>query len=119
MRPPCLLNGLLPLVKSGCPTFVATQGAPPYLRVLEKNMARVMAPGPSGRPLPCMLLVGPEGDFTEEEMQALLAAGAHPVGLGGNRLRVETATMSMVDVAVQQWHSYNHEEAAGKEPISA
>ena len=79
-----------------------------------------MAPGPSGRPLPCLLLVGPEGDFTEEEMRALLAAGAHPVGLGGNRLRVETATMSMVDVAVQQYNALSHkDEQRVEEPIAA
>ena len=41
MRPPCLLKGLIPLIQSGSPAFVATQGAPPYLRVLEEHMAQV------------------------------------------------------------------------------
>ena len=37
------------------------------------------------------LLVGPEGDFTEEEVQASLDAGYIPFHLGTSRLRTETA----------------------------
>ncbi len=96
LRPPCLLKGIIPLIQSGSPAFVATQGAPPLLSVLADNMERVLQPGPSGKPLPCMLLVGPEGDFTDEEMQQLLAAGAKPVGLGNERLRVEGAALKLM-----------------------
>jgi hypothetical protein len=122
LRPPCLLKGLIPLIASGCSAFVATQGAPPLQRVLAENMERVLQlePGPSGKPLPCMLLVGPEGDFTEEEMQELLAAGAKPVGLGPNRLRVETAAIAMVAGAVLQSDSLTFETGEQKEePIAA
>ncbi|EFJ35259.1 hypothetical protein SELMODRAFT_80724 [Selaginella moellendorffii] len=42
------------------------------------------------------LIVGPEGDFTEEEKYDLVAAGAMPVGLGHRRLRVETAAIAML-----------------------
>jgi len=120
LRPPCLLKGLIPLIESGCRAFVATQGAPPLQRVLAENMESVLEPGPSGKPLPCMLLVGPEGDFTEEEMQELLAAGAKPVGLGPNRLRVETAAIAMVAGAVLQSDSLSFEtEKLKEEPIAA
>ena len=51
---------------------------------------------------PSMLLVGPEGDFTPGELEGLVAAGARPVGLGPNRLRVETAALSMI-TAVTLW----------------
>ena len=37
--------------------------------------------------------VGPEGDFTPSELQALLDAGAIPVSLGQNILRAETACL--------------------------
>jgi 16S rRNA (uracil1498-N3)-methyltransferase len=37
------------------------------------------------------ILIGPEGDFTAEEVQAALERGAKPVTLGSNRLRTETA----------------------------
>ena len=39
------------------------------------------------------LAIGPEGDFSPEEMTAALAAGFVPVTLGDLVLRVETATM--------------------------
>jgi 16S rRNA (uracil1498-N3)-methyltransferase len=39
------------------------------------------------------LLVGPEGDFTQEETAAALGAGFLPISLGGIILRVETATL--------------------------
>ena len=34
-----------------------------------------------------VLIVGPEGDFTPEEVGRMVAVGARPVGLGANRLR--------------------------------
>lgn len=39
------------------------------------------------------LLVGPEGDFSEEETAAALTAGFLPISLGSIVLRVETATL--------------------------
>jgi 16S rRNA (uracil1498-N3)-methyltransferase len=38
-----------------------------------------------------MVCVGPEGDFTNEEIEAALTAGFIPVTLGKTRLRTETA----------------------------
>lgn len=38
-------------------------------------------------------LVGPEGDFTEEEVRAALKAGFEPFHLGASRLRTETAAI--------------------------
>jgi 16S rRNA (uracil1498-N3)-methyltransferase len=40
--------------------------------------------------------VGPEGDFTDEELQQLREAGALQVGLGGSRLRTETAAVALL-----------------------
>lgn len=37
------------------------------------------------------ILVGPEGDFTEEELESALVAGFRPLHLGESRLRTETA----------------------------
>jgi 16S rRNA (uracil1498-N3)-methyltransferase len=38
-----------------------------------------------------IILIGPEGDFTPEEVQLALDHGFEPVSLGKNRLRTETA----------------------------
>ncbi|MDZ7771870.1 MAG: RsmE family RNA methyltransferase [Balneolaceae bacterium] len=43
-----------------------------------------------------LLLVGPEGGFSEEEMRHALEAGAEPVRLGGYRLRTETAAVALL-----------------------
>jgi 16S rRNA (uracil1498-N3)-methyltransferase len=42
------------------------------------------------------LLVGPEGGFTEAEMEQALAAGARPLMLGASILRIETAAVALV-----------------------
>jgi len=41
-----------------------------------------------------LILIGPEGDFSDEEVQAALAAGFEPVTLGPCRLRTETAALA-------------------------
>jgi len=38
-----------------------------------------------------LILIGPEGDFSKEEVQKSLSAGFIPVSLGNSRLRTETA----------------------------
>jgi 16S rRNA (uracil1498-N3)-methyltransferase len=38
-----------------------------------------------------VILIGPEGDFTSEEIESAMAAGFIPVHLGKSRLRTETA----------------------------
>lgn len=40
---------------------------------------------------PVQILIGPEGDFTVEEIKTALERGYMPVELGSNRLRTETA----------------------------
>lgn len=46
------------------------------------------------------VLIGPEGDFSEEEMQHALAKGFLPVGLGKSRLRTETAGVVACHTAI-------------------
>ena len=43
------------------------------------------------------ILIGPEGDFSPEEITAAIAAGWAPISLGDNRLRTETAALVAVD----------------------
>ena len=38
-----------------------------------------------------LILIGPEGDFSSEEIEMALSAGFRPVSLGNSRLRTETA----------------------------
>ncbi|RPD44615.1 16S rRNA (uracil(1498)-N(3))-methyltransferase [Hymenobacter sediminis] len=44
----------------------------------------------------CCILIGPEGDFTPQEIEAAFACGIRPVTLGTSRLRTETAALAAV-----------------------
>lgn len=47
------------------------------------------------------MLIGPEGDFTSEEIKMALDSGYIPVSLGDSRLRTETAALySVINMAV-------------------
>jgi 16S rRNA (uracil1498-N3)-methyltransferase len=50
------------------------------------------------RPRNILVLVGPEGDFTPEEVREAKAVGFVPVSLGGLVLRVETAAVAIASV---------------------
>ena len=40
-----------------------------------------------------LILIGPEGDFSEEEVRLAIAKGFKPISLGRSRLRTETAAL--------------------------
>lgn len=44
-----------------------------------------------------VVLIGPEGDFSPEEVRAAMAAGFIPVSLGASRLRTETAAITAAE----------------------
>jgi 16S rRNA (uracil1498-N3)-methyltransferase len=47
-----------------------------------------------------LVLIGPEGGFSDAEVDAAAAAGYEPVSLGANILRAETAALSAVAVLI-------------------
>lgn len=48
------------------------------------------------RDVPTLILIGPEGDFSIEEVRAAHAAGFQSITLGESRLRTETAALTAV-----------------------
>lgn len=54
-------------------------------------LATTLQPG-----LDAVVLIGPEGDFSEEEIALALESGFQPVSLGPSRLRTETAALYAV-----------------------
>lgn len=54
-------------------------------------LAAALQPG-----MDAVVLIGPEGDFSEEEIALALDAGFQPVSLGPSRLRTETAALYAV-----------------------
>ena len=55
-----------------------------------------------------LLIVGPEGDFSDKETEKALNAGFKPVSLGSRRLRSETASTAAVSIII------NHFEGVDK-----
>jgi len=93
IEPPLAFDHLLERVRSADVALLAAAGAPPLRRVMEENAERF---GKEKRNAGGLLLVGPEGDFTDEELARLAEAGAVAVGLGPLRLRVETAAVAIM-----------------------
>lgn len=61
---------------------------------------------------PVRIIIGPEGDFTEDEVADAIAAGGIPVTLGDHRLRTETAAV----VALHTIHVVNTLSAPSPTP---
>ncbi|KAJ7569553.1 hypothetical protein O6H91_01G083600 [Diphasiastrum complanatum] len=91
LRKPTEFQSFLPQVVSAKVALLAIAEATPMVKVLS-GLQKNSQGG--------ILLIGPEGDFTDEEVKLLLDAGALQVGLGPRRLRVETAAVAMLATAV-------------------
>ena len=64
----------------------------------KKGAQYLHSPAVSTPPLAAVtVLIGPEGDFSKEEVQAALAGGFEAVHLGPSRLRTETAAITAVE----------------------
>lgn len=63
-------------------------------------------------------LVGPEGDFTEEETALAIAAGFQPVGLGEIVLRVETAALFGLSALRYEFGPSGHDHGPGVSGVS-
>ncbi|MDE5979784.1 MAG: 16S rRNA (uracil(1498)-N(3))-methyltransferase [Muribaculaceae bacterium] len=58
----------------------------------RRLLAREYRPGEDS-----VILIGPEGDFSQEEISMALEAGFRPVSLGNARLRTETAALTALE----------------------
>ncbi|WOG82554.1 hypothetical protein DCAR_0101719 [Daucus carota subsp. sativus] len=94
---PANIKGLLPIVAQSKLSLVAVAEATPVINVLTSSKLE----------FPGLIIIGPEGDFTEKELNMIVGAGATTVGLGPHRLRVETATMSLL-ATLMLWSDAQH-----------
>ncbi|XP_077233877.1 methyltransferase isoform X2 [Tasmannia lanceolata] len=99
LNPPTKICSLLPIVKKTKLSLLAAAEATPLVNTLA--LSRKEANG--------LIIIGPEGDFTEEEVKLMTEAGATPVGLGPCRLRVETATITLL-AALMLWCDSQQED---------
>lgn len=102
------LNELTPFQK-----FIARKDLPPQRFIAHcYDPPDIAATVPDGSPsgclpflldllsprIPALVLIGPEGDFSIDEVRAAEAAGFRSVSLGTSRLRTETAALVAVNL---------------------
>ena len=97
------LPAVFPALQDFDVTFVGSlhPGARPFKKAFDQltgsgSAGGVALPGgarPQGEPFRAALLIGPEGDLTEEEVNSAVKAGAIPVTFGRQILRTETAAI--------------------------
>lgn len=100
--------------QSGNPYPPAIERPGPVAAFVHSEAARatlVLAVAAGGAPLadltvpadcPLTLLVGPEGDFTPEEIDCARAAGARPLTLSGHVLRAESAALVLATLMLER-----------------
>ncbi|XP_020243002.1 uncharacterized protein LOC109821229 [Asparagus officinalis] len=90
LNPPIKFHNFLTIVDQSKFSLLAAAEATPLVNVLLSSS--IAGDG--------IVIVGPEGDFTEEEVELMTKAGATLVGLGPSRLRVETATIALLSTVM-------------------
>jgi len=91
LREPVLFKDLLAKAGGYDAAWIPTLGVP------GETLHDVFESSPKARKV--LVLIGPEGDFTEKEVEKAVLAGFKPVGLGARVLRAETAALYMLSAA--------------------
>lgn len=101
----CLRAALPPLHPPVDLTTWLAQGVPGTGLIAQAGAAVGLASFPAALPSVQRLciLIGPEGDFSPEEMATAQAAGFLPVHLGHTRLRTETAGVHALSLIKAAW----------------
>lgn len=96
---------ILPLTNVG--EFIAScQSQQRFIAYCDVDIPRQILAKQIQPNLDTAIMIGPEGDFTTDEIQAAFQADFHPVSLGDNRLRTETAALVAADTVhiINQFH---------------
>ncbi len=96
---PLTLGDLIRRPNGGRLCVVLSAGAPALGGVLREARQRTL-----------LLLCGPEGDFTDEELASVRSAGYVAAGLGGRRLRSETAALAALSIAAGTLDEFGGED---------
>lgn len=104
ISPPCTMDELCSeYVRGSTLALVGSEGAPGIQSVVLTKVNAVLDgscdTGGLSQHHDGVLIIGPEGDFTGDEIRAVVDAGAHRVGLGPLRLRTETAAVAGLSYA--------------------
>lgn len=92
LRPPASFESVLEEVRSFDRSFLCHEGAP-----ADASLASALAQYPRAERI--LLLVGPEGGFSDNEVERARSAGGVVISLGPTRLRAETAAIVAMALA--------------------
>jgi 16S rRNA (uracil1498-N3)-methyltransferase len=109
---PLDVNTMAASVPNGAVVVMCVPGAEPLGALMRR-----MADGLKHRPALVIIAVGPEGDFTAEELAAMREAGFVPAGLGRNRLRSETAALAALSIAAGIFAELEEMKVSGRATI--
>lgn len=89
------MDAVIPMIGKFDVVFIGSlhPNAKPFREAFGSLPALSRVEGDKSKIKTAALLIGPEGDFTEEEVNAAVAAGAIPVTFGSQILRTETAAI--------------------------
>jgi len=97
----------LPAIEAPCPFVEFLRNANAELKLIAaldkrathpRQVFEAFAKKHGQLPASAIIAVGPEGDFTADELDAALRAGFIPITLGAHTLRSETAALSALSV---------------------
>lgn len=86
-----VLNGMIPFDKFVVSPFNGKKFIAHCYEGEKQPLMQALQPGEDA-----LVLIGPEGDFSPEEVQKAIANGFQPITLGRSRLRTETAALVAV-----------------------
>lgn len=86
-----ILNGMTPFDKFVSQPFEGQKFIAHCYEGEKEALMQALQPGGNA-----LVLIGPEGDFSPEEVQKAMAHGFRPITLGKSRLRTETAALVAV-----------------------
>ena len=87
------LNGMTPFNKFVAQPFTGQKFIAHCYEGDKEPLMQALTPGEDA-----LVLIGPEGDFSPEEVQLAIQHGFQPITLGKSRLRTETAALVAVHV---------------------
>jgi 16S rRNA (uracil1498-N3)-methyltransferase len=105
VRDPLDVKAMVASASKDVLAITCTPAAEPLSSVIRRYASRLKAT-PA-----LMLAIGPEGDFTTEEQQAMREAGFVAARLGNNRLRSETAALAALSITAGIWAEWDAAEA--------
>jgi 16S rRNA (uracil1498-N3)-methyltransferase len=86
-----MLNGMTPFDKFVSQPFEGQKFIAHCYEGEKEALLQALQPGENA-----LVLIGPEGDFSPEEVQKAMTYGFRPITLGRSRLRTETAALVAV-----------------------